>query len=122
MRTLEMEKSSMDLRKYAAPLAAALALVAAPASAQQDTSLTQTAKPRSRSFEHGQRLTYNQMAPGYNAAARVEVRGAWDLFATASFIYWQLSQDNMDVAFAAATPNSQYIAAAGPQVQGLRRA
>lgn len=108
----------MDLRKYAAPLVAALFLAAAPASAQQDAAATQTPKPRSRSFEHGQKMIYNQMSPGYNATARVEVRGAWDLCATASFLYWQFFQDNMDVAFAATTPNSQYTAIAGPQIQG----
>jgi len=46
-----------------------------------------------------QKAAKTQMMPGYNAASRVDVRGSWDVFATASFIYWQLSQDNMDVAF-----------------------
>lgn len=34
----------------------------------------------------------------YNAPARIEVRGCWDLYASASFTYWQALQDNMEYA------------------------
>ena len=60
---------------------------------------------------------HNQMMPGYNAPSRIDVRGSWDLFVEGSFIYWQLSQDNMEVAFADNLPNSSYITTP-TQVQG----
>lgn len=39
-----------------------------------------------------------QLIPAYNAPARVDVRGCWDIYAGASFIYWQAMQDDMDFA------------------------
>lgn len=33
----------------------------------------------------------------YNAPARVDVCGSWDVFASASFTYWQPVQDNMEL-------------------------
>lgn len=62
-----------------------------------------------KSFEQGQKVTKAQMMPAYNAPARIDVRGSWDVFATGSFIFWQLSQDNMDVAFADNQSNADYI-------------
>ncbi len=74
---------------------------------------------KTRSFEHGQAAAKTQMASGYNAPARIDVRGSWDVFASGSFIYWQLSQDNMELAFANTTPNASYdTTAAVNQLQG----
>jgi len=42
--------------------------------------------------------------PGYNAPSRINVCGNWDLYADASFIYWQVAQDNM--AYALTNDNS----------------
>ncbi|MBI3901195.1 MAG: hypothetical protein HY324_03470, partial [Chlamydiia bacterium] len=42
----------------------------------------------------------SQMMSGYNAPCRTDVRESWDLFTSASFLYWQMSQDNMEIAFA----------------------
>src|SRR3990167_10681538 len=42
----------------------------------------------------------NQMAAAYNAPCRIDVRESWDLFTSSSFLYWQMSQDNMEIAFA----------------------
>jgi hypothetical protein len=39
-----------------------------------------------------------QMCPAYNMPARVDVRGCWDVYAGASFIYWQARQENMEFA------------------------
>ena len=47
--------------------------------------------------------------PGYNAPSRINVCGNWDLYTDASFIYWQIAQDNM--AFALANQNTQAQAA-----------
>lgn len=38
------------------------------------------------------------MTAAYNAPARIDVRGSWDLYLGASFIYWQPLQDNMEFA------------------------
>lgn len=46
-----------------------------------------------------------QLIPAYNAAARIDVRGCWDLYFGASFIYWQAMQDNMT--FAASVVSNQ---------------
>lgn len=37
------------------------------------------------------------LMPGYNQCARIDVRCSWDVFATASFTYWQPVQDNMEL-------------------------
>ncbi len=73
---------------------------------------------RARSYEHTQVAAKTQMASGYNAPARIDVRGSWDIFAEGSFIYWQLSQDNMELAFSNTTPNSAYVGTTLPQLQG----
>lgn len=57
-----------------------------------------------------QKAAKMQMMPGYNAASRIDVRSSWDVYATASFLYWQLSQDNMEVAFVDELSNDSYVA------------
>ena len=46
-------------------------------------------------LEQGHDASKRPLMNGYNAPARIEVRGTWDVYATASFIYWQASQENM---------------------------
>jgi len=53
--------------------------------------------PSQRSFDQGHEMMQNQMMPGYNAPARIDVRGSWDIYAQASFTYWQPIQDNMEM-------------------------
>jgi len=50
-----------------------------------------------------------QPVPGYNAPARIDVRGSWNVFLSGSFILWNLSQDNMSLAFADGLSNASYI-------------
>lgn len=38
-----------------------------------------------------------QLTCAYNAPARIEVRGCWDIYASGSFTYWQAVQDNMEL-------------------------
>src|SRR5579862_9134922 len=64
--------------------------------------------PPRKSFEQKRKVTKNQMQPAYNAPSRIDVRGSWDLYITGSFVYWQLSQDNMEVAFNDHLPNANY--------------
>lgn len=53
--------------------------------------------------------------PGYNAPSRISVCGNWDFFADASFIYWQVAQDNM--AYALSNQNT-LAQAATPGILG----
>lgn len=49
------------------------------------------------SFEQGHELRQSQMAAAYNAPARIDVRGSWDLYVSASYIYWQPSEENLEL-------------------------
>lgn len=53
--------------------------------------------------------------PGYNAPSRINVCGNWDVYADASFIYWQIAQDNMAFGL---TNNNTLAQAATPGIQG----
>ncbi len=61
--------------------------------AQQDNTKCRPQK----SFDQGHEMSQSQLMSGYNAPARVEVRGSWDVYATGSFIYWQAQQENMEI-------------------------
>lgn len=52
-----------------------------------------------KSFDQGREMTHLQMMPGYNAPARIDVRGSWDVYATGAFTFWQSMQDNMDLGY-----------------------
>lgn len=95
----------MNLLTKTTPWVASLMILTASTFADDKSCRT----PQRKSFEHAQKAAKAQMLPGYNAPARIDVRGSWDVFATASFIYWQLSQDNMEVAFADSLSNIAYI-------------
>jgi len=94
----------MNLLTKTTPWVAGLLLAAAPFYGDDKACRV----PPRRSYEQGQKVAKTQMLPGYNASARTDVRGSWDVFASASFIYWQLSQDNMEVAFADTLSNAAY--------------
>lgn len=51
------------------------------------------------SFEPGNGLCNNEFPAAYNAAARFDVNCKWDLFLSVSFLYWQSSQEGMDLAY-----------------------
>jgi hypothetical protein len=44
------------------------------------------------------------MMAGYNAPARIDVRNTWDVFFTGSFIYWQPTEENLEVGISNVTP------------------
>jgi hypothetical protein len=51
-------------------------------------------------FEQGMPLTNCENFPAaYNQSARPEVRCSWDVFATATFLYWYVGQEGMDVGY-----------------------
>lgn len=49
------------------------------------------------SFEQGYELRQNQMMAAYNATARIDVRGSWDLYTTGTYIYWQPREENLEL-------------------------
>lgn len=49
------------------------------------------------SFEQGHVVRQSQLSAGYNAPARIEVRGSWDLYLAGSYIYWQPSEENLEL-------------------------
>ena len=49
------------------------------------------------SFEQGYELRQNQMTAAYNATARIDVRGSWDLYTTGSYIFWQPREENLEL-------------------------
>src|SRR3990167_7296307 len=63
---------------------------------------------KNRNSDQGQRAAKTQLIPGYNASSRIDVRGSWDVFLNASFIYWNLSQDTMALALADGRSNADY--------------
>lgn len=54
-------------------------------------------------FEQGQPLKKenNQYPAAYNAPARTNVKDHWDWFVTASYLYWHVGQEGMDIATSA---------------------
>lgn len=59
------------------------------------------------SFEQGHELRQSQMAAAYNAPARIDVRGSWDLYVSGSYIYWQPSQENLELGISNASSANQ---------------
>lgn len=48
-------------------------------------------------FEQGHEIIMTQMTGAYNAPSRIDVCNSWDVYADASFTYWQPIQGNMEV-------------------------
>lgn len=85
----------LNLFTKTAPWMVASLFVATTAFGQQDANANKC-RPQ-KSFEQGHELVQTQLMAGYNAPARIDVRGSWDINADASFIYWQASQENMEL-------------------------
>ena len=49
------------------------------------------------SFEQGYELRQNQMMAAYNATARIDVRGSWDLYCTGGYIFWQPREEGLEL-------------------------
>jgi hypothetical protein len=50
------------------------------------------------SFEQGHAVKESEMTNGYNASARIDVNGAWDVFINGSYILWQPKQSGLGIA------------------------
>lgn len=48
------------------------------------------------------------LTPGYNAPSRTAVQRCWDVYSTASFIYWNPTQENMELGIVSNTSNASY--------------
>jgi hypothetical protein len=81
----------------------ALLAVSSTSYAQQKASMPQSG---SCCFEQGYELCNNKYPAAYNAPARIDVQCSWDFFATASFLYWHVDQEAMDLAYAYPTASS----------------
>ncbi len=57
------------------------------------------------SFEQGHELRQSQMAAAYNAPARIDVRGSWDVNFTGSYIFWQPSEENLELGISNTSAN-----------------
>lgn len=85
----------MDLLKKTTPWVVASLLAATSAFGQNNK-----CPPPQKSFEQGHELVQTQMMAAYNAPARIDVRGAWDFYASGSFTYMQARQENMELGIA----------------------
>ena len=103
-----MESKTMNIMTKTTPWVVASLLVAATVFGD-DKYATQPNKPKMKGPDQSTKSSQMQMMPGYNAPARTDVRGSWDVYASGSFIYWQINQDNMEVAFASELSNVNYL-------------
>jgi hypothetical protein len=53
------------------------------------------------------------MSAGYNATARIDVRGSWDVYATGSYIYWQPREENLELGISNRTDTLEDLSIAG---------
>ena len=47
-------------------------------------------------YDQGYAVTEEQMMSAYNSPARIDVKGAWDVFITGSYLYWQAKEAGLD--------------------------
>jgi hypothetical protein len=86
-------------------------LAATSAFAQDNTPAPTKCRPQ-KSFEQGHELSQSQMMAAYNAPARIDVRGAWDFYATGTFIYWDAMQENMELGITVPNGSANLLAGA----------
>lgn len=63
-------------------------------------------------------MPQTQLMLAYNAPARIDVRGSWDIYAGASFTYWQARQENMEVAASVTSTSATLLGGAGSVATG----
>lgn len=77
------------------------------------------------SFEQGHELRQNQLVPAYNAPGRIEVRGSWDLSLSGSYLFWQPSQDNLELGIESSSdssPNGHVVGISSHYSSGFKAA
>ena len=96
----------MNLFTRTAPWVAATLLAAVSTFAQNSKcapSAQKSCQP-GKFYEQGHELVCTQMMAGYNAPARIDVRCSWDVYATGSFLYWQPTEENLELGISNSTP------------------
>jgi hypothetical protein len=83
----------LNLRNQSKLWMATLLFAAAPIFAQTDNAKIRPKK----SFEQGHELSQSQLMAGYNAPASIELRDQWDVYLSASYIYWQALEENIEI-------------------------
>ncbi len=58
---------------------------------------------KQKTYDQGHIVDENQMMGGYNSPARIDVTGSWDVFTTASYIYWEASEKGLELGYTAPT-------------------
>lgn len=75
------------------------------------TSLSAQEKCKTQNgYAQGREVAQAQMMSGYNAPARIDVRGAWDFYLTGSFIYFQPTEDNLELAISSSSTTGTEVA------------
>jgi hypothetical protein len=87
------EKMLNLLKRLKNWLIASIVIANTAASAQQSKNYTNT----QISYDRGHEVSSCQMMASYNAPAGFNVCHSWDVYATASFIYWQARQENIEI-------------------------
>ncbi|MBS0615035.1 MAG: hypothetical protein JSR58_00600 [Verrucomicrobia bacterium] len=83
----------MDKKKSIVSIAAIMAISVVSA----DQMAGSKNNPAANSINRGHEVSADQMGAGYNQSAMYDVTGTWDWFLEGSFIYWQTSQEGMDL-------------------------
>jgi hypothetical protein len=73
----------------------ALAMTTASSLVARDRDSYRQNNNMSPKMDQGHGMKESPMTGGYNAPARYDVKGAWDFFFTADFIYWQTRSDGL---------------------------
>ena len=53
---------------------------------------------KEKAYDQGHGVCEYEILAAYNAPARFDVKGTWDLFTTLSFLYWQPREDGLSLA------------------------
>lgn len=73
------------------------------AESKSQSMLLKKTTPSPNTYEQGFSIEKDQLPPAYGAPSRINVSNGRDWFVNASFIYWYVSQDAMDIASSAKT-------------------
>lgn len=103
----------MSLFAKTGPWVVASIMAASSAFGQNNKCSTDKCCPPPKTCEEMKQI---QLMPAYNAPSRIEVRGCWDVYASASFTYWQAIQENMELGVVTTTPTAPSVTTSGDVV------
>ncbi len=107
--TKQKSKFMLNLLSKAKPWVVA-SMLAATSLFGQSTPQKGAAQGRNQNSMQGQNgMMQSQMMSGYNAPSSIDVCSSWDVFTTGSFIYWQASEDNLQLGINSDMTGSQAL-------------